>query len=197
MADARPTNFYERFLVPDGVNEDDWQAFSHPNILESLSLISFQLIINCRLADHVLAAANEAFRLWSLATQDNSEWSNACDTTPYFGYPPGMSQQTQEAAGEPNTSVYIDNTLCKCLRKVNNENLFPFFDDVPYPQDFRRKCRQIYRRLFLPIVFIYCNPCLGARIPDLSAFSSLKRYIYFAFVREYLTEPEVRLIQNP
>ena len=93
---------------------------------------------------------------------------------------------------------YVDYVMSWVDGQINNENIFPPSEDVPFPDQFLKYIRDIFKRLFRVFAIIYSKEPLFNVFESIEAAphlnTSFKHFMFFCLQHKLVAEQEMKAI---
>lgn len=156
-------------------------------------------------AENTIDFLNEVQLIWGVLTAENAEWGKVCDNANKItnsGYPPNITYKWKANRDTPAKVLpvdsYVEHVLFWCAGQVENEELFPTDEDVPFPQDFHKPLQKIFQRLFRVFAIIYSNESLSNRkdIEGSTLDLCFRHFCFFGWKWDFLKPQELKAIEK-
>lgn len=139
-----------------------------------------------------------------MLTDNNEEWKTLIEKAQKqegLGYPKNvqyMWKATRDSKPKQlPIDVYIDHVVFWVNSQIENEDIFPTEEDIPFPPDFKNYLSKMYKRMFRIFAVMYSNPALSKRKDvDNSLDPCFKHFLYFAWKWDLLEAKEIKCIDN-
>jgi MOB kinase activator 1 len=168
-------NLRAAVVCPDGEDKSEWIAANTVDFFNEISL------------------------LYGLCQVEASEkYTQAGE-----GFPPGFEYRWQVSPKDPpvrcSSPDYVDFVLYWVEDHLENEQIFPISEDIPFPSDFMSYIKDIYKRLFRIFAIVYHSHFpiyekLGA-VAHLN--TCFKHFMYFCFEFDLVPENELKALKGP
>lgn len=153
--------------------------------------------LNEWLAVHVVDFMNEVSLLYGII----SEFDTA-EKFPVFGAGEFTYKWSDETTTKGPVSVsapqYVENLFNWIERQLSDERIFPVDVKQPFPDDFHRRVKHIFSRLFRVYAHIYCSHMshIVAQHAEKHVNSSLKHFILFALEFKLIRIQEIQPVRK-
>lgn len=150
------------------------------------------------LAENTVEFFNEGYLNYSMATNDNKEWTDICKNPkkhPTRGFPEGLRflwKDEQEKAQTIPADEYVSNLFLWIENEIDNEDTFPPDEDTPFPANFNSHLQKIFRRLIRIYVIIFSNKCLLEKMEYKIFKRSMTFFLYFSWRWELLSFADLK-----
>jgi MOB kinase activator 1 len=170
-------NMLSTVATPTGESLNEWLAVNTVDFFNEVSLL-FGLV------------AAEASELFSSKGQ---------------GFPAGFEYRWADGVTikKPircSSPEYVDYVMSWVDGQINNEQIFPPSEDVPFPDKFFNYIRDIFKRLFRAFAIIYSQEPLFSIFESIEAAphlnTSFKHFMYFVLEHKLVSETEMKAIDN-
>lgn len=157
--------------------------------------------LNEWLAVNTVDFFNEVSLLYGLVAEEAAETF----TKQGEGFPAGFEYRWADGVKikKPircSSPEYVDYVMSWVDSQINNEQIFPPSDDVPFPAQFLKYVRNIFKRLFRVFAIIYSKQELFGIYESIEAAphlnTSFKHFMFFVLEHKLVEEQEMRAIAS-
>lgn len=157
--------------------------------------------LNEWLAVNTVDFFNEASLLFGLVADEASELF----TKQGEGFPAGFEYRwadgvTVKKPIRCSGAEYVDYVMTWVDGQINNEQIFPASEEVPFPDNFFNYVRDIFKRMFRVYAIIYSQQPLFQIYESIEAAphlnTSFKHFMYFALQHKLVAEQEMKAIAS-
>tara|TARA_B100000780_G_C21002573_1_gene401145 strand:- start:12 stop:692 length:681 start_codon:yes stop_codon:yes gene_type:complete len=157
--------------------------------------------LNEWLAVNTVDFFNEVSLLFGLVAAEGSEMF----TSKGEGFPTGFEYRWADGVTikKPircSSPEYVDYVMTWVDGQINNEQIFPPSEDVPFPDNFFNYIRDIFKRLFRAFAIIYSQEPLFAIFTSIEAAphlnTSFKHFMFFVLEHKLVAPQEMKAIDN-
>lgn len=155
-------------------------------------------------AENTVDFLNELQLVYAMLSEGNDEWRFLCEKaqrTVELGYPKNVKYMWRANRDtkpkELPVDVYIDHVLFWVNSQVENEDIFPTEEDIPFPDNFKDYLVKMFKRMFRIFAIMYSNPCLCDRNDVENSLEPIfKHFLYFAWKWGLLEPRETKCIDH-
>jgi len=151
------------------------------------------------LAANTVDFFNEISLLYGLVGDDAQRFNKPGD-----GFPPGFEYRWQAPGTDSkpmrcSSPDYVDFVMTWVEDQINNEDIFPVQESVPFPANFDNYVKDIFKRLFRIFAIIYHQHFAVVEQFDAAAHlnTCFKHFMFFCFEFDLLDEKEMKALQGP
>eukprot|EP00924_Labyrinthula_sp_SR-Ha-C_P006632 maker-scaffold_29-snap-gene-0.52-mRNA-1 protein AED:0.00 eAED:0.00 QI:145/1/1/1/1/1/2/431/265 len=156
------------------------------------------------LAENCVDFHNEVQLLYGVLAEGNEEWNTICqssETKTGIGYPRNVKYMWKSSRDaqpkELPVDVYVDHVVLWINAQIENEDVFPTDEEVPFPQNFRKHLKKIFQRMFRIFAIIYSNESLYNR-KDIESHLGpcFRHFIYFSLKWQLVDKKEMKCVDK-
>lgn len=155
-------------------------------------------------AENTVDFLNELQLMYGVLSTSNEEWQTITENAQRdetLGYPKGVTYRWKSSRDAKPKQLpvdsYIDHVFFWVNAQIENEELFPTDDEIPFPPSFKQCLKKMYQRMFRIFAIILSNECLANRKDvDNTLEPCFKHFLYFAWKWDLLDNKETRCVDK-
>eukprot|EP00924_Labyrinthula_sp_SR-Ha-C_P006627 maker-scaffold_29-snap-gene-0.48-mRNA-1 protein AED:0.23 eAED:0.23 QI:118/1/1/1/0/0/3/208/261 len=163
-----------------------------------------EMDINEWLAENTVEFHNEVQILYGVLATDNEAWADLCQQSVQklgLGYPRNVKYMWKSSREtlpkELPVDVYVDHVIIWANSQIENEDIFPTDEEIPFPENFQKHLKKIYQRIFRIYAIMYSNKCLRERKDvENNLEVCFKHFLFFVWKWELIDSKEWKCVEH-